>query len=69
MLLVLTGFVIIILADLIPLIRRRSGRGIAAFFLLFLPALTLAVLQAKGIEVPSIMLVLDNIAKALGLSY
>ena len=42
MLPMLTGFAIIILRGLIPLIRQRSGRGVPAFFLLLGPALNFA---------------------------
>ena len=48
--LVVTGFALIVLLDLIPLIRKKDGHGIAAFLLLFSPALVLAVLQAVGVE-------------------
>lgn len=69
MVLMLLGFAAIALTDLIPLIRQRSARGIAAFLLMFLTALTLATLQLVGVEVPSVMLLLGNAAKAMGLSY
>lgn len=69
MVLVLAGFALIALIDLIPLIRRRSGRGAAAFIILFVPALTLAVLLVNGVEVPSMLLLLQDMLKALGLSY
>lgn len=55
--------------DLIPLIRQRSKRGILAFLLLFLPALTLGILQAGGVEVPSVMLGLGKVVRSLGLNY
>lgn len=69
MALVLIGFALILLADLIPIIRRRSGREAAAFLILFAAALTLAVLQTNAIQVPSIMLLLGDAFKELGLSY
>jgi Mg/Co/Ni transporter MgtE len=69
MALVLAGFTLVALIDLIPMIRRRSGRAAAAFFVLFVPALALAVLQSIKIEVPSIMTLLGTLLKALGISY
>ncbi len=67
--LVVTGFALIVLLDLIPLIRKKDGHGIAAFLLLFSPALVLAVLQAVGVEVPGVTVVLWRILHALGLTY
>jgi hypothetical protein len=69
MALILIGFALIALIDLTPLIRRRSWRGLAAFLLLFVPALTLAILQVNGIQVPSVMILLWKALKAIGLSY
>ncbi len=66
---VVVCFVLILLIDLIPLLRRRPKRGILAFLLLWLPALTLAVLYAIGVKVPSTMLVLGELLKSIGLSY
>ena len=66
---VLIGFAAIAAKDLISLIRQRSKREIAAFLLLFLPALALAVLEAAGIQVPSLMLLLGSAVRALGLGY
>jgi hypothetical protein len=69
MALVLAAFLLIALIDLVPLIRRREGAGIFAFLLLFIPALAIAMLQAYNITVPSAMLLLGEVFKALGLSY
>jgi hypothetical protein len=69
MALMILGFAVIALTDLIPLIRQRSARDIFAFLLIFLMALTLATLQMVRVEVPSIMMLLGNAVKALGLSY
>jgi len=67
--LIFIGFALIVLIDLIPIIRKHSGRGALAFLLLFIPALTLTMLQAYKIEVPSIMLLLGSLLKTLGISY
>ncbi len=69
MILILFGFALIVLIDLTPIIRRRSGRAAVAFLLLFAAALVLSVLQANSVEVPSVMLLLGDALKALGLSY
>lgn len=69
MVLMLIGFALIALIDLLPVIRRRSGRAVAAFLLLFTAALALSVLQVNGVEVPSAMLLLDDVLKTFGLSY
>ena len=65
----LIGFAAVALIDLPPLIRLRSWRGIAVFCVLFLSALTLSVLQVMGIEVPSVMLLLGKLVRAIGLGY
>lgn len=69
MLLLLAGFVLIALIDLIPLIRKRSWRGIVALLLLFIPALTLSILLMSNINVPSILVVIGNALKSIGISY
>jgi len=67
--LILAGFVLIALIDLVPIIRKRSWRGALIFLLIFIPALTLAVLQGIRIEVPSVLILLGKALKALGISY
>lgn len=57
------------LADLFPLVRRRSWRAVVVFSLLFLSALTLSVLYQLNIEVPSAMKLVGDLVKALHLSY
>lgn len=69
MVLILIGFTIIALIDLIPLIRQHSKSGIAAFSIIFMTALTLAILQKNKVEVPSVLLLLDGALRALGISY
>ncbi|MEA4846968.1 MAG: hypothetical protein VB106_07035 [Clostridiaceae bacterium] len=69
MILILTGFALIALVDLIPIIRKRSWRGALVFFLFFIPALTLSILRENKVEVPSIMIFLGTLLKALGISY
>jgi hypothetical protein len=69
MALAFAGFILIALIDLVPLIRQREGRGVLAFLLLFIPSLVIAYLLAKNITVPSAMLWLGEVFKALGLSY
>lgn len=69
MALILAGFVIIALIDLIPLIRQHAKNGIAAFSIVFITALTLSILQINKVEVPSILILLGDALKALGISY
>ncbi|HWQ74206.1 MAG TPA: hypothetical protein VN441_02710 [Syntrophomonas sp.] len=67
--LILAGFALIALIDLVPIIRKRSWRGALTFLLFFIPALTLAVLREIRIEVPSVLILLGEALKALGISY
>lgn len=69
MTMVLVGFLLIGLFDFLPIIKGQSKNEAVAFLILFLPALTLAVLQAAQIEVASIMLILGDLIKSLGLGY
>ena len=69
MVLVLIGFTLIVLIDLVPLIRKHLGHDIIAFLLLFILGLTIAILEVSGVEVPSIMLLLGDVLKSLGMSY
>jgi hypothetical protein len=67
--LILAGFALIVLVDLIPIIQKRSGRSAFALLLFFIPALVLAVLLQLKIEVPSLMLLLGNLLKMLGINH
>ncbi|MPM57416.1 hypothetical protein SDC9_104238 [bioreactor metagenome] len=69
MVLILTGFTLIALIDLIPLIRQHAKSGIAAFSIVLITALTLAILQINKVEVPSVLILLGDALKALGISY
>ncbi|MEL7621965.1 MAG: hypothetical protein AAGU12_00095 [Clostridiales bacterium] len=69
MAMILIGFALILLLDLLPIVRRRSWRGAIGFFLFFIPALTLAILRQKNVEVPSLMLALGDWLKSWGISY
>lgn len=66
---ILTGFALVALIDLPPLLRRRDKRAVAAFLILFGAALTLSILQNRGVEIPSIMMFFDRICKSIGLAY
>lgn len=69
MLVVLSCFAAIALFDLVPLIREKQQNAIAAFSFLFLSALAIAILLSLDIKVPSFMLFLGDVLKAIGLSY
>ena len=69
MALTLLGFLLIALKDLTPIVKSRSKRTAAAFFLLFIPALILAVLQVRGVQVPSLQLLVEGAFRSLGLHY
>lgn len=66
---ILGGFALIALIDLMPLIRRHNKRAVAAFLVLFVMALTLACLQNLGVEIPSVMNLLGDLFKSIGLAY
>lgn len=66
---ILGGFALIAFLDLAPLLRRHNKRAVAAFLFLFCIALSLAILQALGVKVPSTMMTLDALCKSVGLAY
>ncbi len=69
MLVLLSCFAVIAFFDLVPLIRQKQRNAIAAFTFLFVSALVIAILLSLNIKVPSSMLFLGNVLKAIGLSY
>ncbi len=69
MVLILVCFTLILLFDMLPIIRQHSWRSTFAFFLFFISSLTLAILLQFNVEVPSVMLFLGDVLKAINLSY
>ena len=67
--LILAGFAVIALVDMVPLVSNHSSRGTLAFLLIFTPALALAVLQVNKVDIPSVLLLLGNLLKMVGISY
>ena len=67
--LILIAFALLAFADLIPLIRKKSRRGILGFFFFFIPAFVIAILLYSKVEVPSLLQAVDNTFKAFGISY
>ena len=63
------GFGLIALWDLLPLIRRKEWSGMVAFLLVFLPALTLAVLNRLNVEVPSVLEYVEKAMQTMGISF
>lgn len=63
------SFALVALIDLIPLIKRRKWRAVAAFVIFFAIALTLAVLSALDIQVPSTMKLWKALFEWMGLAY
>ncbi len=66
---ILLVFAAIAFVSLIPIIRERSWAQLAAFIALFIPALTLALLQKFNVTIPSIIKILGDFVKMIGLSY
>lgn len=69
MLLIAVGFTVILLRDLPALVREKSKGGLALFLLLFLTSLTLAVLIQLDVKIPSVLLLLGQVFKSLGITY
>lgn len=69
MIAILICVLVVILGDLIPLIRRRSVRGVIALLLVLIPATIMGIMHIRHIEVPSLMLAIDDFMRSWGLSY
>lgn len=69
MALTVIGFLLLALVDLPPLLRKRDRRAIVAFSIFFLAALAMALLQVFHVEVPSVLLLLGEGLKKLGIGY
>lgn len=65
----IASFAVIAIIDLIPLIRRRKPRAVAAFVLCFAVALTLALLSAFEVQAPSIMKAWKAFFDWIGIGY
>lgn len=66
---VIGGFALIGLLDLLPLIRRKKWRAVAAFICLFVIGLTLEILAVLHIKVPSVMYGWEGLIRWLGMGY
>jgi len=66
---VILGFGLIALIDVVPLMRRKKWRAVAAFSTAFAIALTLAVLKMLNVQMPSVMYAWRDLIQWLGLAY
>lgn len=62
-------FLAILGIDLPPLIRNRNRREIVIYSLVYLFALVLCFLYASGVRIPSLVMVLGDMMKSVGISY
>ncbi|MEA4919405.1 MAG: hypothetical protein VB078_00565 [Clostridiaceae bacterium] len=69
MLVLLMGFVLIAVIDLVPLIIKKSKNGVPVFLLIFIPTLVLSIMLKLNIKIPSIMIWLGDVLKKIGISY
>lgn len=63
------GFITIIFIDFVPLIKKKQKGEIITFSVFFVLSLVIVILILQEIEIPSIMLLLDEVLKSVGLSY
>lgn len=66
---IVTGFALIILIDLIPLLHSRSKRTVFAFVVIFTAALGMALLWLFDVQIPSTLVVIGNFLKRIGIGY
>ncbi|HWP79599.1 MAG TPA: hypothetical protein VN446_03065 [Candidatus Acidoferrum sp.] len=65
----LVVFALVAYMDLTPLIQRRKWHAVAAFSFVFTIALTLAILSALRVPIPSAMAGMEQVVKWLGFGY
>jgi hypothetical protein len=63
------GFVLIAIVDLFPLLRKRKTKDVATWLVLFVLAFSVSVLLLLKVPVPSLMVLIGDGLKAIGLSY
>lgn len=69
MLAIILCFGLIALLDLLPLIRRKDWKDVAAFGFFFALALTVSVLNELKVPIPSPILTADEWLHQIGLHY
>ena len=63
------GFVLIAIVDLFPLLRKKKTKDVATWLVLFVLAFSVSVLLLLKVPVPSLMVLIGDGLKAIGLSY
>lgn len=69
MLAVVLIFGLIALIDMVPLIRRKDWKDVAALGIVFALALTVSVLNQLKVPIPSTVLSADTFMRQIGVHY
>lgn len=62
-------FALILLIDLPVLLKSKTPKNIFLFLLLLIPAVLLTILTLFGMSVPSLILMLGDMLKSMGIYY
>ncbi len=63
------GYVFVAAVDLLPLLRKRKTKDVATWLAVFVLAFSISVLLTLKVPVPSVMALIGDGLKAIGLSY
>ncbi len=69
MLAVVLIFGLIALIDMVPLIRRKDWKDVAALGIVFALALTVSILNQLKVPIPSTVLSADTFMRQIGVNY
>ncbi len=69
MLLIIIGFILLAIIDLIPLVKLKAKKGIRAFIVLFSLALILGLLSSTRLEIPTIAEMFARFFEKIGIGY
>lgn len=69
MLAIVLIFGLIALIDMVPLIRRKDWKDVAALGIVFALALTVSILNQLKVPIPSTVLSADTFMRQIGVNY
>ncbi len=62
-------FTLTFLIDLPVVLKKRNKKSIVVFSLLLIPAIVLTILTELDVQIPSLIMLLGNAVKSIGIQY
>ena len=69
MVLMLAAFAVIALFDIVPVVKQRAWRDVAAVSWVYVAALAISILLVLHVQIPSLMELIGDVLKSIGLSW